>query len=577
MAQLTLLMEDREVRTFPLNKGVTTIGRAQENDIVINNLALSRKHAQVESRGNTYSVVDLGSQNGVFVNGEKVRGKQVLRDQDSVTLGTYQFVFRAEAPEVKPEKKDPPSPRPGPSPAAKKAPARAKSAAKPRVPLLVLKYNDVELQRFPLVSAECVIGRAKECDVQVAERRLSRRHCQIWKGEDGQYFLKDMGSQNGTYVNRRRIRGFYELQHGDIINFAEYAVHYLADMNAYAGPDAQDADASNPPPTMAPAPAISAQVEAEETALPPAYRDSSSPGFRPSGVSMVRPSDLDEDPDDPDHAPVPPMARAPLLGDRGARSARAAVEPIIQPPAEARAHRTARRGVDEVGASKPAEPAPRATLKAAGKNGTAGSTRPRPEAKRGRRRHEAPADAAPEQIDVPDHGIEAKPDAELDGWYSGRDHHSRLHAPMPEAGEPVEEDADGSDLIQRAQSSVSQVLSTMMLDKRELDRNLKRPAPKKRTRRFLVDVRHEDKRIFSGPLENPVTILGRDPDADIKLKGRYVAGRHSLLVRVHDSLLLVRLGSSSAARVNGLPKLQAFLKDGDVVQIDETTIHITEE
>jgi len=39
----------------------------------------------------------------------------------------------------------------------------------------------------------------------------------------------------------------------------------------------------------------------------------------------------------------------------------------------------------------------------------------------------------------------------------------------------------------------------------------------------------------------------------------------------------VRLGSSSAARVNGLPKLQAFLKTGDVIQIDETTIKIIEE
>jgi pSer/pThr/pTyr-binding forkhead associated (FHA) protein len=78
-------------------------------------------------------------------------------------------------------------------------------------------------------------------------------------------------------------------------------------------------------------------------------------------------------------------------------------------------------------------------------------------------------------------------------------------------------------------------------------------------------------------LNQQVTILGTDKEADIQLKGRFVAGRHSLLVRVHDSLLLVRLGSSSAARVNGLPKLQAFVKTGDQIQIDETTIKITED
>ena len=114
----------------------------------------------------------------------------------------------------------------------------------------------------------------------------------------------------------------------------------------------------------------------------------------------------------------------------------------------------------------------------------------------------------------------------------------------------------------------------MMVDKRELDRNL---AVKAKERRFLVEVSAHGRTSYAGPLKSPVTILGRDEEADLKLTGRYVAGRHSLLVRVRDSLLLVRLGSSSAARVNGLPKLQAFLKSGDVIRIDETTIRITEE
>ncbi|CAN0585605.1 unnamed protein product [Laminaria digitata] len=96
-----------------------------------------------------------------------------------------------------------------------------------------------------------------------------------------------------------------------------------------------------------------------------------------------------------------------------------------------------------------------------------------------------------------------------------------------------------------------------------------------KARKFEVKVTASRELIYEGPLENDVTILGTDAEADILLKGRYVAGRHSLLVQVRDSLLLVRLGSSSAARVNGLPKLQAFLKKGDVVQIDETTIEIT--
>lgn len=154
------------------------------------------------------------------------------------------------------------------------------------------------------------------------------------------------------------------------------------------------------------------------------------------------------------------------------------------------------------------------------------------------------------------------PDSGLRDWFAARSEKSEIY------------EEEVSVLIPREKSSLSRILSTMMVGNKELDKNLSIQA---RVRKFSVDVRSGGEKIFSGPLLHSVTILGTDHEADIQLKGRYVAGRHSLLVCVRDSLLLVRLGSSSAARVNGLPKLQAFLKNGDVIQIDETTIKIQEE
>ena len=92
MAHLTLLLDNREVRKFVLNRGVTTIGRAQDNDIVINNLALSRRHAQVEFKGGRFEVVDLQSQNGVYVNQERVERAQ-LRHGDELQIGKFRLVF----------------------------------------------------------------------------------------------------------------------------------------------------------------------------------------------------------------------------------------------------------------------------------------------------------------------------------------------------------------------------------------------------------------------------------------------------------------------------------------------------
>ena len=171
MAHLTLVLDNREVRKFVLNRGVTTIGRAQENDIVINNLALSRRHAQVEFKAGRFEIVDLQSQNGVFVNQEKLRGPRVLEDKDSVTLGTYQFVFTGSE-DSEPAVRARPRPGPGGQKPVVRPPTEPEIEDEPEaeneVPLLVLKYNDVELQRFALQNAVCLIGRAKECDLQLS-------------------------------------------------------------------------------------------------------------------------------------------------------------------------------------------------------------------------------------------------------------------------------------------------------------------------------------------------------------------------------------------------------------------------
>lgn len=663
MAHLTLVLDNREVRKFVLNRGVTTIGRAQENDIVINNLALSRRHAQVEFKAGRFEIVDLQSQNGVFVNQEKLRGPRVLEDKDSVTLGTYQFVFTGSE-DSEPEVRARPGRAPGgPKPVVRpptEPEIEEESEPENEVPLLVLKYNDVELQRFALQNAVCLIGRAKECDLQVAERRLSRKHCEIHSG-NGRYVLKDLGSQNGTYVNRRRIRGTHELRHGDVLNFAEYSVLFLADLSAYAGPDADARPAGRP--------SAEPGVEKLETMMPPAYRDDSAP--RPE--DPIRPSDLEEDPDDPP-APVSPRprpARDEPLHD-----------PLIKSPAEARAQRKGqvraiREGRRDVPSPREEEddshsraetPIPRKTQPPPGRERISApppekperksepapkkrenrwgdarrvdeerrperpSERPerpseRPEERRAarpseplrreekrpseparradERRSRAPEDNAmlraggirvepaakrraeerprDEIVDVPDDESPERDDA-LNDWYQARGERSEMFEAPDEPVEPQDlDDADDlagdgeepSELIPRGRSSVSRVLSTMMVDKRELDTNLR--GPKTKQRKFYVDVRHGDKVIYSGPLTQSVTILGTDREADIQLKGRYVAGRHSLFVRVRDSLLLVRLGSSSAARVNGLPKLQAFLKSGDTIQIDETTIKLSED
>jgi len=53
--------------------------------------------------------------------------------------------------------------------------------------------------------ARLVIGRKKECDIRIPASSVSREHCEV-RIEGGKVLVKDLGSSNGTYVNRERVQ-----------------------------------------------------------------------------------------------------------------------------------------------------------------------------------------------------------------------------------------------------------------------------------------------------------------------------------------------------------------------------------
>lgn len=80
-----LKFDGKEIKLF---KGVTTIGRAADNFIAFSaDENVSRYHAEIESRGEDFYVIDLGSSNGTTVNGAKVSGERLLKNGDSIVFG----------------------------------------------------------------------------------------------------------------------------------------------------------------------------------------------------------------------------------------------------------------------------------------------------------------------------------------------------------------------------------------------------------------------------------------------------------------------------------------------------------
>jgi hypothetical protein len=81
------------LQEFDLGGPEVLIGRSSECHITIEDPLISRKHARVDIRGGDAFVVDLGSRNGVRVNGRLIKGEQLLKDGDRVRLGTQELVF----------------------------------------------------------------------------------------------------------------------------------------------------------------------------------------------------------------------------------------------------------------------------------------------------------------------------------------------------------------------------------------------------------------------------------------------------------------------------------------------------
>lgn len=91
--QHSAALEDPTGRSYDLIRPDTTIGRAVDNDIILESKQVSRHHARILWQGGSYLILDLGSANGTFVFGQKV-DKLTLSDGDLISLGGLEFTFR---------------------------------------------------------------------------------------------------------------------------------------------------------------------------------------------------------------------------------------------------------------------------------------------------------------------------------------------------------------------------------------------------------------------------------------------------------------------------------------------------
>jgi hypothetical protein len=79
---------------FQPGEGSTLVGRSPECDIFLDDVTVSRRHAEIVREGDDFTIRDLGSLNGTYVNRKRIESTE-LSDDDEVQIGKYRLTFLA--------------------------------------------------------------------------------------------------------------------------------------------------------------------------------------------------------------------------------------------------------------------------------------------------------------------------------------------------------------------------------------------------------------------------------------------------------------------------------------------------
>lgn len=205
---LKLQFKDQRKAAIWLVDSRYSIGRDTSNDIIIDEEGVGSFHAelQVEDDDRIF-LTDAGTPGGTRVNGKPIKARTQLRANDCIHIGEVELSLLDPKEQLQQAGND--AEATAMTPALQGLDAGGKDKAADSATegwLLRARTGSLVGKEYPVPGHDrLIIGRSKNCDVVLPSNHVSRQHAQLYF-HAGQLWVKDLGSSNGTFVNRKKVQ-----------------------------------------------------------------------------------------------------------------------------------------------------------------------------------------------------------------------------------------------------------------------------------------------------------------------------------------------------------------------------------
>ena len=238
MPILTLKFKQNKIADHPLEKGKSiTIGRRKNNDIVIENLAVSGHHAKIDTVGDGFVLTDLQSKNGCFVN-EQLVTSHWLKHGDVINIGKHTLVFGYQEGEERPSDEeakmdqtmvmDTPKHHDMVAKSAPAAPvAESKQPSKSATPLSgVLAYLSGGEGEVVLSKKLMKLGKDSASDIVVSGFGVGQTAASISMRPNG-YYISHVGGLSKVKLNGEAVKDSVLLKEFDVVELGSIKMQFF--------------------------------------------------------------------------------------------------------------------------------------------------------------------------------------------------------------------------------------------------------------------------------------------------------------------------------------------------------------